>query len=134
MGALAGALIAVLLTVGAAAQDFPSEPIRMIVRPGPDIVARIFGQKLTDAWGQQMLIDTRPRGGGTIAAETMATSPPDGYTLPLASASYTINAVLQPGSYELFRDFAAVAFAASSRFLFRSSVGARAVRERVHRG
>jgi tripartite-type tricarboxylate transporter receptor subunit TctC len=58
----------------------------VIVGPGPDIVARIFGQKLTDAWGQQVLIDTRPGGGGTIAAETVAKAAPDGYTMLLASA------------------------------------------------
>src|SRR5215213_3710702 len=122
---------AILTAVAAqtAAQDFPVKPIRIIVGPGPDIVARIFGQKLTDAWGQQTIIDTRPGGGGTIAAEMVAKSPPDGYTLLLASASYTINAVLQPGSFDLFRDFSAVAFGASSPFLFvvHPSVPARSV-------
>ena len=129
--AIGATLIALFMAAAATAQEFPSKPIRIIVGPGPDIVARIFGQKLTDAWGQQMLIDTRPGGGGTIAAETVAKSPPDGYTLLLASASYTINAVLQPGSYDLFRDFAAVAFAASSPFLFvvHPSVPARSVSE-----
>ena len=126
-------LVALLAAGGTSAQEFPSKAIRIIVGPGPDIVARIFGQKLTDAWGQQMLIDTRPGGGGTIAAETVAKAPPDGYTLLLASASYTINAVLQPGSYDLFRDFSAVSFAASSPFLFivHPSVPARSVNELI---
>jgi tripartite-type tricarboxylate transporter receptor subunit TctC len=122
-----------LAAANAAAQEYPVKPIRLIVGPGPDIVARIFGQKMTDAWGQQTIIETRPGGGGTIAAETVAKAPPDGYTLLLTSASYTINHVLQPGSYDLFRDFAAVAFGASSPFLFvvHPSVPARSVGEFV---
>ena len=126
-------MMGALAACGASAQEFPVKPIRVIVGPGPDIVARIFGQKLTDAWGHQTLIDTRPGGGGTIAAESVAKAPPDGYTLLLASASYTINAVLQPGSYDLFRDFSAVAFGASSPFLLvvHPSVPARSVGELV---
>lgn len=128
---LAALTVSALLVSSAIAQDYPVKPIRVIVGPGPDIVARIYGQKLTDAWGQQTIIETRPGGGGTIAAETVAKAPPDGYTLLLASASYTINAVLQPGSYDLFRDFAAVAFGASSPFLFvvHPSVPAQSVKE-----
>lgn len=99
------------------AQDYPNKPIRIIVGPGPDIVARIFGQKFTEAWGQQAIIDTRPGGGGTIAAELVAKAAPDGYTLLLASAAYTINAVLQPSSFDLIRDFSAVAFCASAPFI-----------------
>jgi tripartite-type tricarboxylate transporter receptor subunit TctC len=126
-------LAAAAFASSALAQEFPVKPIRVIVGPGPDIVARIFGQKLTDAWGHQTIIETRPGGGGTIAAETVAKSPPDGYTLLLASASYTINAVLQPGSYDLFRDFSAVAFGASSPFLLvvHPSVPARSVADLV---
>ena len=103
--------------IDAAAQDYPAKPIRVIVGPGPDIVARLFGQKFTDAWGQQVVVETRPGGGGTIAAELVAKAPPDGYTLLLASAAYTINAVLQPGSTDLVRDFSAVALCASAPFI-----------------
>ena len=76
-----------LLTAGACAcaQEFPVRPIRVIVGPGPDIVARIIGQKFTEAWGQQVVIDTRPAAGGVIAAEAVAKSAPDGYTLLLSS-------------------------------------------------
>jgi len=103
--------------IDAAAQDYPAKPIRVIVGPGPDIVARLFGQKFTDAWGQQVVVETRPGGGGTIAAELVAKAPPDGYTLLLASAAYTINAVLQPGPVDLTRDFSAVALCASAPFI-----------------
>ena len=110
-------LLALASMPAALAQEFPAKPIRIIVGPGPDIVARIFGSKFTEAWGQQAIIDTRPGGGGTIAAEMVAKAAPDGYTLLLASAAYTINAVLQPGSFDLIRDFSAVAFCASAPFI-----------------
>ena len=110
-------LVLLALMPAAYAQDYPNKPIRIIVGPGPDIVARIFGQKFTEAWGQQAIIDTRPGGGGTIAAELVAKAAPDGCTLLLASAAYTINAVLQPSSFDLIRDFSAVAFCASAPFI-----------------
>jgi tripartite-type tricarboxylate transporter receptor subunit TctC len=125
-------MFCVMATV-AAAQEFPTKPVRVIVGPGPDIVARIFGQRFTESWGHQTIIETRPGGGGTVAAETVAKAQPDGYTLLLASAAYTINAVLQPGSVDLVRDFSPVAFAASSPFLLlvHPSVPARSVQDLV---
>jgi tripartite-type tricarboxylate transporter receptor subunit TctC len=115
------------------AQEYPTRPLRVIVGPGPDIVARIFGQRFTESWGHQTLVETRPGGGGTVAAETVAKALPDGYTLLLASAAYTINAVLQPGPVDLVRDFSPVAFAASSPFLLlvHPSVPARSTQELV---
>ncbi|MEI6317593.1 MAG: tripartite tricarboxylate transporter substrate binding protein [Pseudomonadota bacterium] len=101
----------------AVAQDFPQKAIRIVVGPGPDIVGRMLGQHYTEAWGQPTVIDPRPGGGGVIAAELVAKAPPDGYSLLLSSAAYTINAVLQPGSTDLLRDFAPVVFAASSPFV-----------------
>jgi tripartite-type tricarboxylate transporter receptor subunit TctC len=114
VGALA---LWIALTCPALAQDYPVKPIRIIVGPGPDIVARIVGQKFTEAWGQQVVVETRPGGGGTIAAELVAKAAPDGYLLLLSSASYTINAVLQPGSFDLMRDFSAVALCATAPFI-----------------
>jgi tripartite-type tricarboxylate transporter receptor subunit TctC len=106
-----------LSAAGANAQDFPARPIRVIVGPGPDIVARIMGQKFTEAWGQQVVIDTRPAAGGAIAADAVAKAAPDGYTLLLSSASYPINAALQIGTTDVIRDFSAVALAASAPFI-----------------
>ena len=93
---LAMCLLSSMALAGVAyAQEFPFNPVRIVVGPGPDIVARVFGQKFTDAWGQQTVIELRS-GGGTIATEMVAKAPADGYTLLLSSAAYTINAVLQP--------------------------------------
>src|SRR3954463_8709675 len=117
--ALRSIAAALALTAGvcAFAQDFPSKPIRVIVGPGPDIVARIMGQKFTDAWGQQVVIDPRPAAGGVVAAEAVAKAPPDGYTLLLSSASYPINAALQIGTTDVIKDFSAVALAGSAPFI-----------------
>ena len=125
--------LALAFPPSAFAQDYPTKPIRIIVGPGPDIVARIFGQKFTETWGQQVIVETRPGGGGTIAAELVAKAPPDGYLLLLASAAYTINAVMQPGNFDLIRDFSAVAFCASAPFvlLVHPSMPVRTVQELV---
>src|SRR3954468_5308651 len=113
-------LAAALLVAACAsvhAQEFPAKPIRVIVGPGPDIVARIIGQKFTDAWGQQVVIDPRPAAGGGVGAGAVARSPPDGYTLLLSSASYPINAALGQGTTDVIKDFSAVALAASAPFI-----------------
>ena len=125
---------AALLLAGAAlAQEFPVKPIRIIVGPGPDIVARMFGQKFTEAWGHQTIVEQRPGGGGVIAMEMVAKAPADGYTLLLSSASYTINAVLQPGPIDLVRDFASIALCATSPFILsvHPSVPAKSVSELI---
>jgi tripartite-type tricarboxylate transporter receptor subunit TctC len=107
--------------------------MRIIVGPGPDIVGRLVGQKLTEAWGQQVIVETRPGGGGAIAGEMVAKATADGYTMLLASAAYTINAVLQPGSFDLVKDFSPVVFCASAPFVLvvHPSVNARNVQELV---
>jgi tripartite-type tricarboxylate transporter receptor subunit TctC len=118
---------------GQGAGDYPARPIRIVVGPGPDIVARIMGQRFTETWTHQVITETRPGGGGVIAAETVAKSAPDGYTLLLASAAYTINQVLQPGSFDLLKDFAPIALCASAPFILvvHPSVPARTVQELV---
>jgi tripartite-type tricarboxylate transporter receptor subunit TctC len=102
---------------GIHAQEYPTKPIRIIVGPGPDVLARLFGQRFTDNWGQQTIIDPRPGAGGTISAEMASKAPPDGHTLLMATSSYTINAVLQPGPFDMVKDFAAIALCATSPYL-----------------
>ena len=69
----------------ALAQSYPTKPVRFIVGPGPDVLARLVGQKLTESWGHQVVVDQRPGAGGIIAADTVAKSAPDGYTLLLTT-------------------------------------------------
>ena len=88
----------------AISQPYPTKPIRMIVPFAPgggsDMIARVSAQKLTDAMGQQVLVDNRPGAGGTVGAELGVKAPADGYTLTLIAASYTVG----PSMYKLSFD------------------------------
>ncbi|MEW6452323.1 MAG: tripartite tricarboxylate transporter substrate binding protein [Pseudomonadota bacterium] len=94
----------------AQAQQYPTKPIRIVVPFAPggivDTAARIVGQKLHEAWGQQVIIDNRPGGNGFIGVQAAATSPADGYTLLMAhTGEFAINpAVFQNVPYDLDRD------------------------------
>src|ERR687888_549499 len=76
---IGAALCALLLAANASAQDYPSRFIR-VVGPGPDIPARLLAPKITEMLGQQVVIEPRPGAGGVIAAQTVATAAPDGYS------------------------------------------------------
>ena len=82
---LAPLLAAVCVAAPAVAQQYPAKTVRFLVGFAPggstDIVARLIAQKLTDAWGQQVVVDNRTGAGGMISAELLAKSPPDGYTI-----------------------------------------------------
>ncbi|MBM3343794.1 MAG: tripartite tricarboxylate transporter substrate binding protein [Betaproteobacteria bacterium] len=114
---LTGALCAV--TLPALAQNFPVKPLRVIV-PFPaggtsDILARAVGQKLTEEWKQQVIIDNRPGAGANIGAEIAAKSPADGYNLFLISTIHCINPSLyRKLAYDPIRDFAPVTLIAET--------------------
>ena len=131
--AVAFAVLSLPLAPAALAQDYPTKPIRIIVGPGPDVLSRLFGQRFTDAWGQQTVIDPRPGAGGVISAEITAKATPDGYTLLMMTSAYTINVVLQPSSYDLVKDFAPIALCATSPYILvvNLSVPARSLQELV---
>jgi tripartite-type tricarboxylate transporter receptor subunit TctC len=111
--------LAALTLAGATArgQDYPSRVIRVIVGPGPDITARLAGAKITEALGQQVVIEPRPGAGGTIAAQAVAGAPPDGYSLLLATASYTINTAMAQSPLDLGRDFAPIGLISTVPFV-----------------
>jgi tripartite-type tricarboxylate transporter receptor subunit TctC len=97
---------------------FPSRPLRVVVgyaAGGPnDIVARALSQKLTEALGQQVVVDNRPGADGIIGTDLVAKSPPDGHTLALVSPSHTINPAVQTKlPYDPLRDFSPVTLAAA---------------------
>jgi tripartite-type tricarboxylate transporter receptor subunit TctC len=95
--------------------NYPNRPVRWVVpfTPGAsnDILARLIGQKLTEAWGQQFVIDNRPGAGGAIGADTVAKSVPDGYTLLLANPGPSVNTplMLRRSSYKV-EDFTNIVF------------------------
>jgi tripartite-type tricarboxylate transporter receptor subunit TctC len=121
--ALAAFALLGLAALEAPAQEYPVRPIRLIVPfppgGGNDTIARLMGQKLAPALGQQVLVDNRPGAAGSIGAELAAKSPPDGYTLFLAGvASHGINPNLRRQlPYDPVRDFSGVSLIASAPLL-----------------
>src|SRR6266852_4413012 len=107
-------LLALLIVGSPAAQTtYPEKPIRMVVGfpPGSqtDTVARLFGQKLAEAWGKPVLIDNVPGAAGNIAADRVAKAAPDGYALGLLSQTQlVINPSMYKVTYEPVRDFAPI--------------------------
>jgi tripartite-type tricarboxylate transporter receptor subunit TctC len=101
-----------------AASGYPNRPVRFITPYAPggttDILTRIMGQQLTQSLGQQMVVDNRGGGGGTIGSDIVAKAAPDGYTLMITpSGSHTINPSLyRKLPYDTMRDFAAVSMLA----------------------
>lgn len=102
------------------ATGYPDKPIRLVVPFSAggalDVVARLLGQKLTDAWGRPVVIDNRVGAGGNIGAEFVAKSAPDGYTLLMSSVTtMAINMSLTPKPpYDFERDYAPAALNASA--------------------
>ena len=101
-----------------AARDYPNKPVRFIVpsRAGgvADNVARAIARKLSDAWGQQVVVDNRGGAAGAVAAEVTARAAADGYTILMLTASHTSDAAVHPDRpYDLAKDFTAISRATS---------------------
>jgi tripartite-type tricarboxylate transporter receptor subunit TctC len=97
----------------AGAQSYPAKPVRLIVPFAPggatDILARLIGQKLTEAWGQQVVVENRPGGGTVIGTDLVAKAAPDGYTLLMVSTStVTAPTLMSKLPYDTLRDLAPV--------------------------
>lgn len=119
-------------------QTYPSKPIRFIVPFAPggtnDIVARMVGIKLTESWGQPVVIDNRGGAGGVIGADMAAKSVPDGYTLLMANVNFATNPGLVKNlPYDSVKDFAAVSLLATSPsvLVVHPSLPARSVKELI---
>ena len=103
------AIVGVVLSVAAAAQTFPTRPVRMIVPFAPgaaqDIMGRVVAQRLTEAWGQQVVVDNRSGAGSNIGVELATRAPADGYTLLFSNEAMAINATLTKSkSFDPVRD------------------------------
>lgn len=105
-----------LLAFSAVAQTYPARPIRVLVgfQPGGgvDISARAIGQKLSDALGQSVVVDNRPGASGNIAADIVAKSAPDGYTLLMANSTISIPALFVKLPFDVTKDLAPVSLVA----------------------
>jgi tripartite-type tricarboxylate transporter receptor subunit TctC len=127
-------LLAMAQNEAAYAQTFPAKPIRFVIGPSSDVLPRLIGQHLGAGWGQQVVVDPRPGGGGMIAAEIVAKAAPDGYTWLLSTAAYTIYASLYRNApYDLTRDYAPVARVGTGTFYLvaHPSVQARSLAELI---
>ncbi len=120
-------------TVGAAALAqgaYPNKPVKIVVAftaGGPtDVVARLIGQKLTDKWGQQVVVENKPGAAGLLGSEQVAKAPADGYMLLMATAgNLTVNQHLYKGMrFDPVKDFAPIAQTAAVDFVLVSQPGA----------
>jgi tripartite-type tricarboxylate transporter receptor subunit TctC len=119
---LLAALLLAAISGTAAAQTWPAKPVRIVVGYPPggptDVLARIVAQKLTESWGQQVLVDNRPGASGMIGAEVTVRAAPDGYTLLMVPVTYAVTPSLYPKmSYDAVRDLAPVAQVAAAPFM-----------------
>ena len=132
-------LAVLLVSTQAAAQNYPTKPIRVIVPYPPggtsDILTRLVGAKLTEAWGQQILADNRTGAGGNIGAELMVRAAPDGYTLMLTDIGNLVTSTILYAKlpFDLLRDFAPVVTVSYSPHLLAAhpSVPVKTVKELV---
>ena len=117
------ALAALAASGGAFAQaaSYPARPIRLVVGFAPgggsDFIARLVAQKLHDKLGQPVIVDNKPGAGGNVGAELALKSPPDGYTLYLAAASYTVNPAVYKLNFDPVRDMTPIAQLARGPFI-----------------
>jgi tripartite-type tricarboxylate transporter receptor subunit TctC len=99
--------------------DYPSRPVKIVVGFGPgsaaDLTARVLAQRLSKTMGQQFIVENKPGGGSTVAAEQVVRGPKDGYTLFMGTAANVINAVMQPSlAFDFSKDFAPITYTTSS--------------------
>lgn len=113
-------LVALAAGTPAWAQSYPSKAVRMVVPSapgsGPDLIARVVAQRLTEALGRPVVADPRPGAGGSLGAEIVAKAPPDGYTLIMGSAgSHSVTSALNPKlSYDPVKDFAPISLVSTA--------------------
>jgi tripartite-type tricarboxylate transporter receptor subunit TctC len=118
-----GAMIAAALlaaSAGASAQSYPERPVRVLIAfPAGgtiDTLGRVIAQKLTEAWGQNVVIENRPGAGGNIGAAAAAKSAPDGYTLHLGAQTLAVNVTLQPSTeFDPVKDFDPIMLVATAQ-------------------
>jgi len=130
--------LAVAPAVSQAQQKFPAKPVRIVASTTagsqPDGLARFIAQKMSESWGQAVIVDNRPGGSGTLAASTVAKAAPDGHTLLYVLPNHIISTAMQTSlPYDPIKDFTGVASIGMSTNILVSmpSLGAKTVKEFV---
>jgi len=127
MKRLVAFLAALAVSGAAAAQTYPTKPVRLIVAFAPattsDIIGRMLAEKLSQQMGQPFVVENRTGAGGTIAADQVAKSAPDGYTLLMSTAALPVSAHVYPDlKYDTAKDFASVTVMTHSPLLLAANL------------
>jgi tripartite-type tricarboxylate transporter receptor subunit TctC len=131
------ALLVAGAAVAAQADEYPSRPIRLIVGFGPgtgaDITARVLGARMGQTLGQQIVVENRPGGGSSVAAEFVTRAPKDGYTLFMGTAANVINGAIKPLPFDFAKDLAPIGLATQSPniLVVHPSLGVGSVKELI---
>jgi tripartite-type tricarboxylate transporter receptor subunit TctC len=132
------ALAAVPSDAAQTSQNFPTKPVRLLVPftagSATDLIARRVALKMTESWGQQVVVDNRPGGGGTLATAMVAKATPDGYTLLVHSIAYAMNAALYAKlPYDPINDLAPVGqiLVSTSVLVVSPTLGVKSVKELI---
>ncbi|HEY9447087.1 MAG TPA: tripartite tricarboxylate transporter substrate binding protein [Burkholderiales bacterium] len=122
------------------AQSYPARPLRILVGfsagSTTDILARVVGQKLNEAWGQPVIVDNRPSAGGVVASQYVTAATPDGYTLISVSAGHAVSAALYSKlPYDTEKDFSGISLLATvpSILVVAPNAGIKSVKDLVAR-
>jgi len=122
------AAICVLLSLGgaAAAEDYPTRPVKVVIAFSPagaiDILGRLIADKLSQMWGQQVVVENRPGGSGNIGAAAAAAAQPDGYTLHFGAQTLATNVTLSPATaFDPVTSFDPIILVATSQEVFQVS-------------
>ena len=111
--AVAFSACATLVAAGALAQSYPAKPVKLIVTYPPggssDLLARVFGQKLSEIWGQPVIVESKPGAAGSIGMDYAAKQANDGYSFVVGNIGpAAVNPLLSKVPYDVERDFVAV--------------------------
>jgi tripartite-type tricarboxylate transporter receptor subunit TctC len=120
----AGAVLA--SSAGAVAQDYPTRPVRVVIAFSPagaiDILGRFIADKLSQKWGQQVIVENRPGGSGNIGAAAASAAAPDGYTLHFGAQTLAVNVTLSPTTaFDPVTSFDPIMLVATSQEVFQVS-------------
>jgi tripartite-type tricarboxylate transporter receptor subunit TctC len=123
---LVAAGLALGLSASASAQDYPTRPVRIVIAFSPagaiDILGRLIADKLSQIWGQQVIVENRPGGSGNIGAAAASTAAPNGYTLHFGAQTLAVNVTLSPTTaFDPVTSFDPIMLVATSQEVFQVS-------------